>query len=99
MVSIWATGLGSVLDADEETDLDLSAGVPYQGTAALVSAPLTALINGQTAEVVSASLPEGSIGVYEVKIAVPADLASESKAELTIVQNGYRSNTVTFPLQ
>jgi uncharacterized protein (TIGR03437 family) len=99
LVSIWATGLGSILETDGGSSAALHAGVPHQGTAALVSTPLTARINGQDANVVSASLPEGAIGVYEIKIAVPLELAVGGEAQLTVAQNGRRSNTVTFPVE
>jgi uncharacterized protein (TIGR03437 family) len=99
LVTIWATGLGSIVEADSGSGTVLHAGVPYHGTAALVSTPLTARINGQDADLVSASLPEGAIGVYEIKIAVPAELTFDGEAQLTVAQNGHASNTVTFPVE
>ncbi len=99
LVTIWATGLGSVLEADGPAGVGLHAGIPYRGTGAPVSVQLTARINGQDAEVVSASLPEGAIGVYEIKIAVPEELAFGRQAQLTVAQNGHGSNTVIFPVK
>jgi len=61
--------------------------------------PVRAMINGEPAEVVSARLPHGAVGVYEVVIALPAHFANKSEARLQLVQNSIPSNTVTFPVQ
>jgi hypothetical protein len=37
--------------------------------------------------------------VYEIKIAVPVELAVRGEAQLTVTQNGRTSNTVTFPVE
>ncbi len=61
--------------------------------------PVHAMINGEPAEVVSARLPRGAVGVYEVVIALPAHFANKPEARLQLVQNSIPSNTVTFPIQ
>jgi uncharacterized protein (TIGR03437 family) len=61
--------------------------------------PVHATINGEPAEVVSARLPRGAVGVYEVVIALPARFAAGPEARLQLVQNSVPSNTVTFPVQ
>jgi uncharacterized protein (TIGR03437 family) len=55
-------------------------------------------VNGEPAEVVSARLPKGSVGVYEVVIALPARFVSGQEARLQLVQNSVPSNTVVFPV-
>jgi uncharacterized protein (TIGR03437 family) len=60
---------------------------------------LDALIEGRSADVVSAVLPRGSIGIYEVRVVLPADLPSKVKAQLLIAQNGYVSIRITVPVQ
>ena len=96
IVTVWAAGLGLVNTGDPA--LTVLAGVPYSGPDAPVLNPVNAFINGHSAQVISAILPQGAIGVYEVQIAVPADLPPDSRAQLLLVQNGASSNTVTFPV-
>jgi uncharacterized protein (TIGR03437 family) len=81
-VTVWAAGLG-VLNGDSKAE---------------VATPVSALVNGQPAEVVSATLPPGAVGVYEVRVILPTDLASDD-ARLAISQNGNASNIVTFPVE
>ena len=61
--------------------------------------PVRATINGEPAEVISARLPRGAIGVYEVVIALPAHVEPGPEARLQLVQNSIPSNTVLFPIQ
>ena len=94
---VWATGLGKVEAGD--TTGALKAGVPLAGPDAAVVNFTEAVIDGRSMPVTAAVLPQGAVGVYEVRIQVPDDLPSDPKAQLSIVQNGYASNTVVFPLQ
>ena len=61
--------------------------------------PVHAMVNGEPAEVVSARLPKGAAGVYEVVIALPAHFAAAREARLQLVQNSVPSNMVVFPVQ
>jgi uncharacterized protein (TIGR03437 family) len=61
--------------------------------------PVRAMIDDEPAEVVSARLPQGAVGVYEVVIALPARFAAGHEARLQLVQNSVPSNTVTFPVR
>jgi uncharacterized protein (TIGR03437 family) len=74
-------------------------GVPYIGPDAGVATPVNALVEGRSASVVSAVLPQGSIGIYEVRVVLPPDLPNNAKAQLLIAQNGYVSNRITVPVQ
>lgn len=94
---VWATGLGKV-EAGDATGA-VKAGVPLAGSDAPVANFTEAVIDGRSVPVIAAVLPQGAVGVYEVRIQVPDDLPSNPKAQLSIVQNGYASNTVVFPLQ
>jgi len=93
---VWAAGLGSV---DANATAPLAMGVPYAGSEAQVAVPVNALVNGRSSRVVSAVLPQGSIGIYEVRVALPADLPNNPKTQLLIVQKGYVSNRITVPVQ
>ena len=64
-----------------------------------VSVPVTARIDGQPAEVLSAKLPDGAIGIYDVRIALSPRQNASSEAHLSISQSGVSSNTITFPLE
>jgi uncharacterized protein (TIGR03437 family) len=94
---VWAAGLGAV----NETSVAAHAvmGVPYAGSDARVATPVNALVEGRSAQVVSAVLPQRSIGIYEVRVVLPLDLPNNPKTQLLIAQNGYVSNRITVPIQ
>ncbi len=95
VLTLWATGLGAVWEEGAATP---QAGHP-QGRAADVAIPVAAQINGVAATVLSAKLPEGAIGVYEIQVLMPAEAVVSNKARLTLAQNGTVSNAVSFPIQ
>ncbi len=95
VLSLWATGLGAVWEDGAGYPI---AGHP-QGTTAEAAIPVTAQIDGVAATVLSAKLPEGSIGVYEIQIVMPAEAIVNTKARLTLTQNGIISNSVSFAMQ
>jgi uncharacterized protein (TIGR03437 family) len=82
---LWAAGLGTV---DKEDAAD-----------APVISRITASAGGRPVEVVSATLPQGATGIYEVRIQLPADLPASEKTQLLISQNGLASNAVTIPVE
>jgi uncharacterized protein (TIGR03437 family) len=92
---VWATGLGKL-----DSDVPPRAGVPYNGPGdPQLLYPVSASIDGQPAQVVSARLPQGGIGIYEIRLLVPASMPAESVARLIISQNGVSSNAVTFQVK
>jgi len=95
VLALWATGLGAVWDD--------GSGYPIaghlQGTAAEAVIPVTAQIDGVAVTVLSAKLPEGSIGVYEIQILMPAEATVNTKSRLTVTQNGMISNSVSFAIR
>lgn len=97
VVRVWAAGLGLLVDAD--AGKTAVAGRPHDGQESDVAVPVTAQIDGQPVQVLSARLPEGAIGIYEIEIAIPGDLPAETEARLVVMQNGLSSNTVIFALQ
>ncbi len=96
VLTIWATGLGAV--SENNASDSVLAGHPHEGVAA-VSIPVSALINGEDAQVLSATLPEGAIGVYRIQVVVPQEIAARGEAYLSISQNTNISNTVRFPIR
>ncbi len=97
VVVVWAAGLGLVRAGDDANEV--AAGVPYEGPDAAVLTPVGALVSGRSAQVISATLPHGSIGVYEVRVQLPADLPGDRTTPLLISQDAAVSNTVTIPVQ
>jgi uncharacterized protein (TIGR03437 family) len=86
-VTVWASGLGLVGGGDAAlTDGDTAL-------------PVGALVDGEPAEVLSARLPRGAVGVYEVVVALPAGVAVSDDVRLQLVENGVVSNTVIFPVR
>jgi uncharacterized protein (TIGR03437 family) len=94
---VWAAGLGAVKEGHSTARARM--GVPYTGSDARVATPVDALVQGRSADVVSAVLPRGSIGIYEVRVVLPADLPNNAEAQLLIAQNGYVSNRITVPVE
>jgi uncharacterized protein (TIGR03437 family) len=94
---VWAAGLGTVRDGN--SPVRALMGVPYTGSDARVATPVSALVEGRSAALVSAVLPQGSIGIYEVRVLLPPDLPNNPKTQLLIAQNRYVSNRITVPVQ
>jgi uncharacterized protein (TIGR03437 family) len=91
VVTVWVTGLHPVTSSSDQMPV---AGIPYAG-GELSFTPVHAQVNGQPAEVLSTTLPQTSIGVYQVRLVLPR-LVNRDRAELAIVEDGYSSNLVTF---
>ncbi len=94
---LWAAGLGAIDSGDSSSGV--VAGAPYDGPDAPVLTAVDAVVSGRSAQVISATLPHGSIGIYEVRVQLPADLPADPKTALLLTQNSYVSNTVTIPVQ
>ncbi len=87
VVTVWASGLGLVGAGDAAST---------DGETVL---PVRALVNGEPAEVLSARLPRGAVGIYEVAVALPAGIAASAEVRLQLVENAVLSNTVVFPVK
>lgn len=94
---LWAAGLGAVNSGDVPSEL--AAGAPYEGPDAPVFIPVSAIVAGRPAQVISATLPHASIGIYEVRVQLPAELPTDTKTALLISQDAELSNTVTIPVE
>lgn len=89
---VWATGLGEVENSSAK------AGAPLNSADAVANT-VEAGVDGRSVPVISALLPQGAVGVYEIRIQLPDDVASDPKAQLSLLENGRVSNAVVFPLQ
>ncbi|HYW46429.1 MAG TPA: hypothetical protein VE959_26415 [Bryobacteraceae bacterium] len=98
-IIVYATGLGLPNLTDQNkafvtTGLAYPAGAPVTTPASAVSS----LAGGKTADVISATLLEGSVGTFKVILHLNADMPTDPLTTLTIAQDVYVSPTVRFPL-
>jgi uncharacterized protein (TIGR03437 family) len=96
-ILVYGTGLGTVEPA-EATHAE-NTGVKYHGPA--LNEPrefVSSLAGGATANVISANLAPGMVGVYEVRLALGLGTPASPLTQLTISQNIYTSNIVTIPV-
>jgi uncharacterized protein (TIGR03437 family) len=99
VVYVYATGLGLPVISDSTKDL-IQTGIQYPpGSPNTVPvAFVSSLAGGSTADVLSASLLPGTVGVFQVVLHLNSGLPSNADTTLTIAQDVYVSNVVTFPL-
>ncbi len=97
VLAVWTAGLGAVDDSDAIEPV--AAGQPFAGPDAAVLHAVTATVNGRAASVVAAQLPSGSIGIYQVRVALPPDLPEDPHASVVIWQDGIASNAITIPVR
>jgi uncharacterized protein (TIGR03437 family) len=90
----FATGLGVTSPADVDTGRVFPGG-SANPPAVFVDSILTA---GSTANVVSVGLLPGAVGVYYVQFQLNSGLASNKATQMTIAQQAFVSNVVTFPV-
>ncbi len=97
-ITFLATGLGVLVDGNGALITSALAGQPYSGpTPNIVIDPVSAFVNNVTGQIIDASLPTGSIGVYQVKIQMPASLGTNPNTQVNIAQDAFVSNIVTIP--
>jgi uncharacterized protein (TIGR03437 family) len=99
VVYVYATGLGLPVVSDATKDL-IQTGVNYPPGSPNTQPVsfVSSLAGGSTADVLSASLLPGSVGIFQVVLHLNAGLASSANTTLTIAQDVYVSNVVTFPV-
>jgi uncharacterized protein (TIGR03437 family) len=96
-IVIYATGLGLV-GPDEALQAAVT-GTKYNGPAFNnVNSPVDAIAGGKTANVFFAGLKPGTVGVYELQLQLNSDIPTDPQTQLTIAQEIYVSNIVTFPV-
>jgi hypothetical protein len=91
-ITVLATGLGISMQLNENT------GIPYNGPPTEPDAFVSSLAGGKTANVLQATLMQGAVGVYEVQLELNSSMPTNPLTQLTIAQDVYVSNIVTFPL-
>ena len=96
-ILVYATGLGTIEPA-EATQAENTGG-KYRGPA--LNDPrafVSSLAGGSTANVISANLAPGMVGVYEVRLELGLGTPASPLTQLTISQDIYTSNIVTIPV-
>jgi uncharacterized protein (TIGR03437 family) len=96
-ILVYATGLGTIEPA--EATAAENTGGKYAGPA--LNDPrafVSSLAGGSTANVISANLAPGMVGVYEVRLELGLGTPSSPLTQLTISQDIYTSNIVTIPV-
>ncbi len=96
-VVVYATGLGLV--KPDDAFLALHTGAKYRGTEQnQPNAFVSSLAGGKTANVLYSGLKVGSVGIFEVHLELNSDIPSDNSTQLTIAQDVYVSNIITFPV-
>jgi uncharacterized protein (TIGR03437 family) len=96
---LYATGLGTPVVTETNQSL-IVTGVKYP-----LGAPITEPVNfvsslagGKTANILSASLMPGTVGMYQIVFQLNSDMPTDPLTKIYIAQDVYISNIVTFPL-
>jgi hypothetical protein len=96
-ILIYGAGLGIV--QPDEAKFATVTGAKYGGPELNApNSPVDAIAGGKTANVLSAGMKPGAVGVYELKLLLNPDLPTNPQTQLTIAQDVYVSNVVTIPL-
>jgi uncharacterized protein (TIGR03437 family) len=99
LVTFYATGLGLVSDPNNAGSSNFAlTGLPYYGPQPnSATQSVSATVNAETGQVVSAGLAPGGVGVYAVQILMPSDMPANQNTPVYIAQNAFISNIVTMP--
>ena len=94
MLYVFATGLGPTNPQTVDTGKVFRGGTMYP----LVTPVDSILTGGTTANPVSVGLVPGTVGVYFVQFLLNSGLGSNNLTQMTIAQQAFVSNVVTFPV-
>ncbi|MEO8592770.1 MAG: hypothetical protein ABI759_05585 [Candidatus Solibacter sp.] len=98
-IYIYATGLGVPVLNEANKDLIATGAVyPEGGPVTSPASFVNSLAGGKTADVITATLLPGTVGVYRVLLHLNPDLPYDPYSQLTIAQEVYVSNIVTLPI-
>jgi hypothetical protein len=95
-IILLATGLGLVKDGNKQFQ---NTGRAYDGPA--LNDPsefVSSLAGAKTANVLSAGMKPGTVGVFEIVLELNSDIPTDAKTQVTIAQDVFVSNIVTFPV-
>lgn len=98
-IVLTATGLGLV--EPDDAKFATTTGAKFMGP--VINRPVAAqfvssLAGGKTANVMLTALKPGTINLYEVQLELNSDIPTNPETQLTIAQDIYVSNIITFPV-
>ncbi|HEY1340471.1 MAG TPA: hypothetical protein VGF59_23325, partial [Bryobacteraceae bacterium] len=98
-LTMFTTGLGLPTIPDEFIGL-ISTGhkFPEGGPNTVPVSFVSAIAGGKTADVLSATIAPGQVGTFLVLIHLNSDIPTNTATEITIAQDNFVSNVVTFPV-
>jgi uncharacterized protein (TIGR03437 family) len=99
-IIVYGTGMG-MLTLDDNNKQYIKTGYQYQGPTGPSNNPaefVSALAGGKTANVMFCGLQPGAVGIYQVELELNSDLPTNPYTSLTVAQDIYVSNIVTFPV-
>ncbi len=98
-ITLSAAGLGVLTNLSGAVIANIPTGQPYSlDVVNSANASVSATMGSSTAQIVSAGLPQGSYGIYQVQMIVPQNQAANAATPVYIAQNAFISNTVTVPV-
>jgi uncharacterized protein (TIGR03437 family) len=103
LIYVYATGMGLPVLNDGNKDL-IQTGVQYPLGGPVTVPPgdadhfVNSSAGGSTADVITATILPGSVGLYQVLLHLNPSLATDPYAQLTIAQGFFVSNIVTLPI-
>jgi uncharacterized protein (TIGR03437 family) len=103
LIYLYATGMGVPVLNDTNKDL-IQTGIqfPLNGPVTVPPSDSNHFVNstagGATADVITATILPGSVGLYKVLLHLNPSLGTDPFAQLTIAQGYYVSNIVTLPV-
>jgi uncharacterized protein (TIGR03437 family) len=103
LVYVYATGLGVPVLNDTNKDL-IQTGLQYPLNGPVTAPPgdsnhfVNSTVGGSTADVITATILPGSVGLYKVLLHLNPSLGTDPYAQMTIAQGFYVSNIVTLPV-
>ncbi len=99
LIYVYGTGLGVPVLTDGNKDL-IQTGMQYPADGP-VTTPVSfvnSIAGGKTADVISATLMPGSVGLYQVLLHLNQDISTDTFSQLTIAQGEFVSNIITLPI-
>jgi uncharacterized protein (TIGR03437 family) len=103
LIYIYATGLGLPVLNDGNKDL-IQTGIQYPLDGPVTVPPgdsdhfVNSVAGGSTADVITATILPGSVGLYKVLLHLNPSLVTDPIMQLTIAQGLFVSNIVTLPV-
>jgi uncharacterized protein (TIGR03437 family) len=99
LIIAYGTGLG-VPELTDQVGPLIQTGVPYplNGPPTVPQNFVSSLAGGTTADVIQATMQPGTVGGNEVVLHLNQSLITSPTTMLTISQDGFTSNQVSFPL-